>query len=429
MFMCKSVCFFALCTMLVARPAFAQQPLTLDAAIDEALARNVRLASERAAAAVTRHLPAQQRALPAPMLDAQIWKWPLTTLNPGKVEMYMLAAEQTIPAAERRRALATVAEREADAAALKVAVSERDVAAEVATAYADLAVARRTRSLYADAVSAVRQLGDASVSRYAAARMGSQDVLRSVVEISRLHQELIDLTDAERRAESRLAALLGRDPAARIGDVAPPVSVEVAQSHDELLDLAETSVPELLVAQAEREVAVAGVALASAERRPDYVLRAGYMVMPGEAGAWTASAGISWPSAPWNKRRLSALDAEKRAAVTAADARIAEIRQAIGADVQAALISLATARARVELLRTTLIPQANQSLEMSRIAYTSGQVDLLEVVDNHRVHLAAEIERIRAEGAALQAVAALERAVGTRLRGPAASPARLGEEK
>jgi outer membrane protein, heavy metal efflux system len=105
------------------------------------------------------------------------------------------------------------------------------------------------------------------------------------------------------------------------------------------------------------------------------------------------------------------------------------VRQAIATDIQHALISLDSARARVELLRTTLIPQANQSLEVARIGYTTGQVSFLDVIDNHRVHLAAELEVIRAEGAVMRATAELERAIGERLISPVVQAALAAQEK
>jgi outer membrane protein, heavy metal efflux system len=428
--MCKVSVGSLVVSLLLVSAAGAQERLTLDAAIDEALGRNVTLASERASADIARHKPAQELALPAPMFEAQIWRWPITTLNPGKVDMYMVGAEQRLPARGWRSAAARLAEREADVAALNVDTLERDIVAEVSMAYADLAVARRARVPYGDALDAVQQLGDTSVVRYAAATsLGQQDVLKSVVEIARLHEELIDLTEAERRAETRLATLLGRHPGERIGEIAGIPDLSVKLSPAALQQIAEAKVPELRLAQAERAAAAASVDLARIARKPEFLVRAGYMLMPGEAGAWTATAGISWPQAPWSRKRFDALDAERKAAVSAAEARLTTVRQAIATDIQHALISLDSARARVELLRTTLIPQANQSLEVARIGYTTGQVSFLDVIDNHRVHLAAELEVIRAEGAVMRATAELERAIGERLISPVVQAALAAQEK
>ena len=57
-------------------------PLTLKAALDEALAKNLDLAALRAQVAVTHQRPAQERSLPPPMLEATIWQWPINSINP-----------------------------------------------------------------------------------------------------------------------------------------------------------------------------------------------------------------------------------------------------------------------------------------------------------------------------------------------------------
>ena len=59
-------------------------------------------------------------------------------------------------------------------------------------------------------------------------------------------------------------------------------------------------------------LAAAGIAREEAElarlqgeRRPDFVVGGGYMLMPGDAGAWTARAGITWPKRPGPGRGLT----------------------------------------------------------------------------------------------------------------------------
>ena len=89
-------------SLLFHATAFAQgatqpPPLTLDAAIAEALANNPTLVALRRELDVVRRRPAQDRALAPPTLEAAIWQWPLDTLNPLNTNMYMLMASQEIP--------------------------------------------------------------------------------------------------------------------------------------------------------------------------------------------------------------------------------------------------------------------------------------------------------------------------------------------
>lgn len=412
--------FTTLTALIATSSAAGQPPLTLPDAVREALTANTTLAAERAGIAPLRERPAQARALPPPMAEAQIWRWPVTTLNPGRVDMFMFMGQQALPARGARDADHTLALRDVEYAESNVAVVERDVTEAVARAYADLLTVRRAREVYTETLGAVRQLSDVSLARYRATTGGAEDVLKAVVELSRLHQELIDIDEATRTAEVRLATLLGRDPGSAIGPLVEPAPLPSPIDTQALVDLAERQAPELQRASAESRAAEASLAVAQVARRPEYVVRGGYMLMPGEAGALTASFGVSWPQAPWSRGRLEARERERAAAVDAAAAATAEVRQRVRASVHEAVAAYDAAVRRAALLRTTLIPQARQVLDTSRIGYSAGQVDFLTVIDGQRVQLAAELDAIRADGGVLLAAAALERAVGTRLNDPAA---------
>jgi outer membrane protein, heavy metal efflux system len=412
--------FLAAAAVFAAAPALAGQlpPLTLDDAVREGLARNIDLTAERDAVAPLRHRPDQARYLPPPMLEAQIWRWPVTTLNPADVDMYMFMGKQPLPARGARAAEATLARRETDVAEASVAVRERDIVEAITRAYVDLLVARRARGVFDETLSTLRQLSDVSLARYGTTTLGQQDVLKAIVELSQLHQEFIDLDEATRRAEIRLATLLGRDPATRIGPLEEPPPVPAALDAGVLVQLATEQVPELRRAAADTAAAAAALEVARVARRPEYVVGGGYMLMPGEAGAWSASFGVSWPNAPWSRGRLAALEAERAAAVGAAGARTAQIRQAVVASVHDALATYEGAQQRAALLRTTVIPQARQVFDIARVGYAAGRVEFLTVLDSQRAQLTAELEAIRAEGGVLGAVAAIERAVGARLTTP-----------
>ena len=145
------------------------------------------------------------------------------------------------------------------------------------------------------------------------------------------------------------------------------------------------------------------------------------MLMPGEAGAWTARVGLTWPSAPWAKKRVSAATAEADALAQAARSDLESSRQQIARMIAEARVSLVGTLARLAIVRDTMRPQSAHIVEASRLAFASGQLPLSEVLDAQRMQLDTEAQIARLSGQADVAWAALEAAVGADLAAPGAT--------
>ena len=102
-------------------------PLSLQEAVDAAVATNPELVALRAQLPVVRERPIQERTLMPPTLEAQIWQWPLNSLNPASTNMYMFMFTQDIPGRGKRQLRATVAEKDVALAESDVAVRARDI--------------------------------------------------------------------------------------------------------------------------------------------------------------------------------------------------------------------------------------------------------------------------------------------------------------
>ena len=97
--------------------------------------------------------------------------------------------------------------------------------------------------------------------------------------------------------------------------------------------------------------------------------------------------------------------------------------------VQDAYVRVQAAAQRAELLRTSIVPQSEQTLEVSRVAYQTDRVDFLALIDNQRVLLDVQLAYYRAMSDLEQAFADLERAVGTDLDTENPLPARRRTEE
>jgi outer membrane protein TolC len=80
--------------------------------------------------------------------------------------------------------------------------------------------------------------------------------------------------------------------------------------------------------------------------------------------------------------------------------------------VQEAYVRLESAAARAALLRTSIEPQSEQALDVSRVGYQADRGGFLDIIDNQRLVIDARLGYYRALAEMEQARADLERAVG-----------------
>ena len=390
-------------------------PVTLEDLLRDALEQNAELAALRDQVAVTRQRPAQERGLMPPMAEAQIWQWPINTLNPWNTNMYMLMVGQEIPGRGKRDARAAVAEKDIALAQADVTIRAQQIVNEIRQAYFTLYIARKSTEAHLANVDLLRQMADAAQSKYAAGRGSQQDALKPVIELSKLHSDVIMHDQEADIAAARLNVLLNRAADAALGPLQEPRDVTLSISSAALQELAVAHYPELERARLEVARSEAEVTSARLERKPDFNVQGGYLVMPNQTDALLAKVGITWPNAPWSRARIDAKIAEQSAAVVAAQSRSRSMENMLRLAVQEAYIRVRAAQERAALLRTTVIPQAQQAFDVSRAAYQADRGDMQSVLEAERGQLDARLDYLKALADVAQALSDLERAVGTDL--------------
>jgi cobalt-zinc-cadmium efflux system outer membrane protein len=264
-------------------------------------------------------------------------------------------------------------------------------------------------------VDLLSQIADVSQAKYTTGRISQQDVLKPVVELSKLHNDIITFDEQANLATARLNVLLNRAPETPIGPLIEPSEEVLLPTTNALQQMAIDHQPELQKARLEVERAEAELASAKQDFKPDFSVQGGYMLAPGMTDGWLAKVGVTWPRAPWSRGVLEAKASEQQAAVTSAKARLGAMENMVRLSVQEAYVRASSAQQRAALLRTTILPQTRQTFDVSRVAYQTDRVDFQSVLDNERMLLDSELEYSRALSDFSQAVADLERTVGTDL--------------
>ncbi len=398
-------------------------PVTLQSLLQEALDRNPELAALRDQIALARQRPGQERGLPPPTAEAEIWQWPINTLNPANTNMYMFTVGQELPGRGKRDARAAVAAKDVDLADIDVTIRARAIVNEIEHAYSALFIARKATELHLASVDVLREIADAAQAKYASGRGTQQDLLKPVVELSKLHTDVIMHDQEAGLAMARLNVLLNRPPESPIGPLDDPHEDILLPASADLQQLAIAHQPELQRAKLEIQRAESALVSARLERKPDFSVQGGYLVMPNQADALLARVGITWPNAPWSRGRIDAKIAEQAAAVTAATSRERAMESTVRLAVQDAYVRAIGAQERALLLRTTIIPQSRQAFDVSRAAYQADRADFSSILDTERGLLDARLEYFRALADFTQATADLERAIGAEL--PAGTTTRV----
>jgi cobalt-zinc-cadmium efflux system outer membrane protein len=390
-------------------------PLTLAEAVAGVRARHPELAALRAQFDADRLKSEAERGLMPPMLEAEVREWPIDTLNPGDAMLGVMLVQE-FPGRGKREARAALAEREADVTWASVAVRERDLILQTRKAYTELQLARHTAGVYRQTADLLRQVTEVAEARYAAGRLGQQDVLKAIVERTLLEEQVLVVEERARVSIAMLNALLGQPPDAAIGTTDPLVDDLELPAAGDLHRLALASQPALAAVDADIARREAALLQASRERGVDYVARGGFMVRPDERNAWTAQFGLTWPGAPWARGRFDASEKAQAAQIDAARADRKAAENAAGLAVQEAWVRADAANRRARLLRSSVVPQAEHALEVARLSYQANRATFLDVLDLERVLLEARLGVVRALADRDLALADLERAVGRDLQ-------------
>lgn len=392
--------------------AQAPAPLSLRDALLEARRANPELiALQREADSVRVAAPAA-RFLDAPMVETQVWAWPVTTLNPARTDMYMFTAEQALPGKGKRAARERVATEDVRLSEAQIAVRANAIYAEIKQAFAELFLARTTADLLAQQTPLFRASTEVASIRYTAGQSGQHDTVRSLVELSRLGVDAIEWRQRGRAAEIQLNVLMGRSPDTPVPALASGDEVTPNVADAERAALSRN--PDLALAAAAIAREEAELARRHSERRPDYVVGGGYMLQPGMAGAWTARAGITWPNAPWSRGRIDTEIALQERHLEATRARRDALELSIRRAIREAAVKLDAARERVRLLETTVLPHITQAVDVATAAYQSNRGDYADLLDSQRLLLTTRMDMIAAQADAQRAAADLESAIGVR---------------
>jgi cobalt-zinc-cadmium efflux system outer membrane protein len=388
--------------------------LMLPELIQEALARNPELVATRKQweAATSRIL--QARSLEDPTLSLQFWNAP-QSFNVTRSDNTIIGLSQSFPFPGKLALKGDVASRSADMTEQAIRAKERELIARLKQAYYDLFLAQKAVQIHHEQVELVRQFVGIANAKFRGG-MGSQtDVLKAQVELSLLLQHLPVLEQRRKSAEAMLNTLLDRDPASPLDMAQEPAQLLLGESVDDLHRLALSDRPELKAAELDVQRSEQSRALAQRQYYPDFnVAFQRFQNFQADNG-FGAYVAMSIPFAFWTKPKYDAGVQEAAAGVAVAQAQQHTLENMTRFQINDLLAKLRATDQVATLYRTTILPQAEQSLESARVGYRAGKAGFLDLIDTQRALRGFQIEYFQALVDRQHRLAELEQVVGVAL--------------
>ncbi|MFT3921857.1 MAG: TolC family protein [Myxococcales bacterium] len=381
-----------------------------------ALAGQPSLAESRA-----RALAAEERATGAarlPDLEFKYEQWAVPLNRPyalNRADTVMFGLRQAFPAPGTRQARERIANEEAHMFSGQTRVATRDLMVRVRRAFFEYYVADRVLRLHLEHVGVAEQIVAQVRANYEVGRGDQQDVLKVLVELSRLHNDLAEIRQQRESSRLLLNALMARTPQAPLGPPSEPSLSGAAPSVAELEKEQATGRPELELARRAIRRSEETLSLArSAARRPSFVVGADYWLMPTENMPHAYGAMVMM-SLPWlnGARRADVREAER---LLAADRHAAEATHNTTAfQLHDAVARLDAARTSFEAIDRSVLPQAEKSMVATRSAFAVGQSSLLSLLDSLRAYFEVRLEHSRAWSRVMTELANVDFASGGRV--------------
>lgn len=413
--------FILLISISLSLTALAQnaEPLRLTRrqAIDEALARNPALAAARAQVEEARAAVVTAAAYADASLVADV-AGQSHVLNPASGNASDQGVGVTIPFPGKTKLRRDVATANVHVAEFNLAQLRQQVASQAAQAYDAILVAMRHREDLQQSKDLAFDFVKKTNARFQGGTVARVDVVKAETDLAQAENDLIANERAIFTARATLNRVLGRTGGAPL-EVTDTLEVPGPIAAVEALEnVAESSRPEIASLAAQVEGAKKATQLAREFWAPDFNVSVTRNAQDNVPTTFTTSVGIGLPIFFWQHQRGEVAAAIHREEELTAN--VADIRAQVSLDVQTAYTNASTALRQAIFIRDHLLPEAREVYRVASVSYGLGGSSALDLLDAKRTLLAAESQYVDALGAANDALASLELAIGAPLPTPAA---------
>lgn len=355
-------------------------PLTLQRVVDAYIERNLELQAAQYRLERTRADQIAARLRPNPGLTITAENLPFSGPTSFK-RLYEVAGTytETIELGGKREQRERVADLAVSAAEAQFADAMRRGLAVVKRLYYDAVLARYHSEVARENIETFGQLVRFNQIRFEEGAIPEYDLIKVRLERMKFDSALRQAELNYRQAVIRLLERIGDTTFAKQNVDGDLDLIPANPSLESLRQLALAERPDVRAAAREVDAASARIALENARARPDLSPFVGYKRIASDN---TLLFGVSIPLRIRDRNQAGIARAEADAKTAAAQLKLNQNRAL--AEVEAAYEAFQTTREQVELFRSELLRQADESGTIALAAYEEGGTDLLPVLEAQR---------------------------------------------
>jgi len=392
-----------------------EEKIVLSEIIKEALRENPHVqAAQREWKAALERIP-QAKSLPDPMLRYSHFGQSIETrLGPQRNKVSL---SQKLPFFGKLSLKGEIARSSALSLEEEYSAVKADVVLKVKHIFFSLYWFDKALKIAQEEKDVLQRLTRIAQKKYETGQANQQDVLKAQLEVSKISDKILTLKQGRKTLASQLNSLLNKPADAPVGEVEEFQVPEFQTKLSELSQWAKENRPELKKVRRLIEKNEKSLKLAKKNYFPDFELMLDYIDIGGGTttnpkdgrNAWMGSIGVNIPL--W-RNKLRAAEAEEGIKLEAARARYRDMENDTLSRVNELFFEVKTAEEQIKLYKYSLLPQAEQSFKASEMAYLTGKVDFLNLLEGERMILKIKTGHYKAISDFGKSLAELDRVVG-----------------
>ncbi len=388
----------------------AQNALTIEAAVAQALQANPALKAKEAEVQASKARIGIARSLEDPMVGVEFENVPIDTadITRGMQTNYSVIQKFSFPS--KLITQGKVAKNSYRAEESVYEWERLNLEVETEHAFHDLYFVEKSFAINRELQGLWQTLAGSEKGRYTTGSESSQNFLKSKVELEKLRTEGELLGAKKAELQARLNILRGMNPNQPILLAELPKHNHSLPAYAELESRVLERHPELKAAQYQVAASKSNLSLTRQQTLlPDLQARFSYGQRYGAQDAWTGEAMITIPFL-WGKNRKAIQEAKAMAKIAGREKENLQNEQL--AMLKGSYARLESSKRIYDLYATKILPNATVAWQGARSAYQTGKEDFINTIDTAREFQEAKFKTLEAFVDYHRAITHLKLAVG-----------------